>query len=90
MWHSFNLHRIDTSFLDAYIFNHIILVVFNLKEGVMYKDKCILTLENSLILRGTAILGIMFHNFLHIKRFGYCSENEMSFIQDKADIFLMY
>jgi len=53
----------------------------------MEKNRSILTKENSLILRGMAILVIMYHNFLHMEVFGFCQENEMSFVQDKADIF---
>ena len=29
----------------------------------------------------------MYHNFLHLGRFGYSQENEMSFVQEKADMF---
>ena len=47
----------------------------------------ILTKENSLILRGLAIISIMMHNFLHIWRWGFSKENEMSFIQANVDAF---
>lgn len=47
----------------------------------------ILTKENSLILRGLAIISIMMHNFLHIGRWGFSEENEMSFTQAKVDAF---
>ena len=47
----------------------------------------ILTKENSPILRGLAIITIMMHNFLHIGRWGFSAENEMSFTQAKVDAF---
>lgn len=53
----------------------------------MGKKGNILSKENSLLLRGLAILSIMFHNYLHMKRFGFCVENEGSFVQEKADAF---
>ena len=46
-----------------------------------------LTKENSQVLRGLAILSIMMHNFLHLERWGFSGENEMSFVQAKADAF---
>lgn len=45
----------------------------------------VLSKENSLILRGLAILVIMFHNYLHMV--GFCRENEGSFVQAKVDAF---
>lgn len=45
----------------------------------------ILSKENSLVLRGLAILAILFHNHLHWA--GFCMENEGSFEQAKADAF---
>ena len=45
----------------------------------------ILSKENSLILRGLAILSIMFHNYLHMV--GFCRENEGSFVQAKVGAF---
>lgn len=47
----------------------------------------ILSKENSLILRGLAILAIMYHNFLHNPMWGFCIENERTFSQEKADAF---
>lgn len=47
----------------------------------------ILTKDNSQILRGLAILSIVLHNFLHLGRWGFSGENEMSFVQEKADAF---
>lgn len=47
----------------------------------------ILTKENSQILRGLAILSIMMHNFLHREIWGLSGENEMSFVQEKANAF---
>lgn len=47
----------------------------------------ILTKENSQILRGLAILSIVMHNFLHLGMWGFSGENEMSFVQEKADAF---
>lgn len=44
--------------------------------------------ENSLVLRGLAILAIMYHNLLHTKFFGFSVENEMSFSYDKVDAFM--
>ncbi len=49
--------------------------------------KDILSKESSLVLRGLAILCIMFHNFLHLEIFGFCKENEMSFIEERAEAF---
>ena len=50
-------------------------------------DRQLLSRENSLILRGLAILTIMYHNFLHLSVFGFCKENEMSFEQERVDTF---
>ncbi len=47
----------------------------------------ILTKENSNILRGLAIMSIMLHNFLHLGKWGFSSENEMAFSQEKANAF---
>lgn len=51
------------------------------------KEKSILTKENSLVLRGLAIIAIMLHNFLHSKKLGFSRENEMSFSYEKASHF---
>lgn len=48
--------------------------------------KSILSKDNSNILRGLAILSIMFHNFLHVN-YGFSVENEMDFSQKRADAF---
>lgn len=42
-------------------------------------ERDLLTKENSLILRGLAIMAIMLHNFLHNPMLGFTQENEMSF-----------
>lgn len=47
----------------------------------------ILNKENSLILRGMAIIAIMLHNFLHNQNLGFSAENEMSFSEDRATHF---
>ena len=47
-------------------------------------DKQLLSKKNSLIIRGLAILLIVFHNFLHFYRFGFAQENEFSFSIEKA------
>lgn len=44
----------------------------------------VLTRENSLILRGVAILFIMLHNFLHVDMLGFTGDNEMSFSIENA------
>lgn len=44
----------------------------------------ILSKENSLVLRGLAIIAIMLHNFLHNPQLGLSQENEMAFSQKKA------
>lgn len=44
----------------------------------------ILSRENSMILRGVAILFIMLHNFLHLQMWGFTGENEMEFLSEKA------
>ena len=44
--------------------------------------------ENSRVMRGLAILAIMYHNLLHTKIFGFSAENEMSFSYVKVDAFL--
>lgn len=51
----------------------------------MGNDGNILSKDNSLILRGMAILAIMFHNYLY--RIGFSPANEMSFVQAKANDF---
>lgn len=50
----------------------------------------ILSKENSLVLRGLAILSIFLHNFIHAHRFGFILENEGSFTQEKADAFFRF
>ena len=45
----------------------------------MNSKTSILTRENSLVLRGVAILFIMLHNFLHFDIWGFTGENEMAF-----------
>lgn len=47
----------------------------------------ILKKENSLILRGIAIIAIMLHNFLHNPNLGFSAENEMSFSEDRTSHF---
>lgn len=44
----------------------------------------LLSRENSMILRGIAILFIMLHDFLHLNMCGYTGENEMAFSSDNA------
>lgn len=44
----------------------------------------LLSRKNSQVLRGVAMLFIMLHNYLHIPRFGFSKENEMSFSLDKT------
>ena len=53
-------------------------------------DKHLLSKDNSLIVRGLAILSIVFHNFLHFYRFGFAQENEFSFSVEKAVGFFSY
>lgn len=50
----------------------------------MLDKSSLLTRDNSLILRGVAILFIVLHNFLHFGCFGFTGENEMSFSSEKA------
>lgn len=50
----------------------------------MSNNTSVLTKDNSLILRGVAILFIVLHNFLHFNCFGFTGENEMSFSSEKA------
>lgn len=52
-----------------------------------YIMKALLSKENSLILRGLAIMFIMLHNFLHNPSLGFSQENEMSFSSEKAHHF---
>lgn len=47
----------------------------------------LLSRDNSMILRGVAIMFIMLHNFLHVSQFGFSGENEMSFSAEKASDF---
>lgn len=47
-------------------------------------DYQLLSKNNSLIIRGLAILSIVFHNFLHFYRFGFAQENEFSFTSENA------
>ncbi len=47
----------------------------------------LLSKENSLVLRGMAIMVIMLHNFLHNPQLGFSLENEMSFSQERASFF---
>lgn len=47
----------------------------------------LLSRNNSLVLRGAAIMFIMLHNFLHIELFGFSGENEMSFLLENANSF---
>ena len=51
------------------------------------KDKSLLSRENSNVVRGLAILAIMFHNFLHLGRVGFSKENEMSFSEIVSNSF---
>ena len=53
-------------------------------------DKHLLSKDNSLIVRGLAILSIVFHNYLHFYRFGFAQENEFSFSVEKAVGFFSY
>lgn len=53
----------------------------------MNNNPHLLSKENSLILRGVAILFIVLHNFLHLTMFHFPEENEMSFSMDKANAF---
>lgn len=51
------------------------------------KDKNLLSRENSNVVRGLAILAIMFHNFLHLDSVGFSKENEMSFSEIVSNSF---
>ena len=53
----------------------------------MQSKSYLLNKENSLILRGLAIIAIMYHNLLHDGFFKLCQENEMDYSQKKADAF---
>lgn len=53
----------------------------------MNHNDSILSRNNSLILRGVAILFIMLHNFLHIERWGFTIENEGAFSSERASDF---
>lgn len=44
--------------------------------------------ENSNVMRGLAIMAIMYHNLLHTKTFGFSVENEMSFSYQRVEAFL--
>ncbi len=50
-------------------------------------DEKLLSRDNSMILRGVAIVFIMLHNFLHLSRFPFTGENEMGFSPEKAEGF---
>ena len=50
-------------------------------------DEKLLSRDNSMILRGVAIMFIMLHNFLHLSRFPFTGENEMDFSPEKAEGF---
>lgn len=54
----------------------------------MIKVQSLLSRQNSLILRGLAIVFISLHNFLHLKVFGFSGENEMSFSPNNAANFI--
>ncbi|MCR4966169.1 MAG: acyltransferase [Bacteroidales bacterium] len=54
-----------------------------MQNGISDKTS-LLTRDNSLILRGVAILFIVLHNFLHLGCFGFTGENEMSFSSENA------
>lgn len=43
--------------------------------------------ENSLVLRGMAIVFVVLHNFLHLGLWGFSRENEMKFVTAYADSF---
>lgn len=47
----------------------------------------LLSRDNSMILRGIAIIFIMLHNFLHVSLFGFSKENEMGFSEETANAF---
>lgn len=51
----------------------------------MENSENILSKDNSLIMRGLAILAVMYHNYLGMV--GFCATNEMSFVQARADAF---
>lgn len=55
-----------------------------MSKGNMQK---LLSRDNSMILRGVAILFIMLHNFLHVSLFGFSKENEMAFSEERAHAF---
>ena len=44
--------------------------------------------ENSQVIRGLAILAIMYHNLLHSNIFGFSEVNEMFFLYERVDAFL--
>ena len=50
-----------------------------------YQD--ILTKDNSLVLRGLAIMTIILHNLLHTSQLGFSKENEMSFSYENVSHF---
>ena len=50
----------------------------------MKKSENLLSRDNSMILRGVAILFIMLHNYLHLPTFGFPAENEMVFSSERA------
>lgn len=47
----------------------------------------LLSKENSLVLRGLAIIAIMLHNFLHNPKLGFSLENEMAFSVERVNHF---
>ncbi len=55
----------------------------------MTNDHSILSRDNSLVLRGLAIVFIVLHNFLHLSDLtGFTEENEMAFKSDNAIAFI--
>jgi len=50
----------------------------------MLDKQNLLSRDNSMILRGVAILFIMLHNFLHLQMWGFTGENEMAFSSENA------
>lgn len=53
----------------------------------MNKNQGLFSRDNSLILRGVAIMFIVLHNFMHVSAFHLPKENEMSFSIDYANAF---
>lgn len=50
----------------------------------MLDKQNLLSRDNSMVLRGVAILFIVLHNFLHLSRFLFTGENEMEFLSENA------